>query len=92
MILLYHDETTVGMIATNDARVAGESFGARRYEHNGHFVEIDGPEIVVAHDADEICKIPGYRLATAIELDNYCATKKKSKSIRETAATEKKEA
>lgn len=91
MILLYHEDTTVGMIATSDAKVAGESFGARRYEHSGHFVEIDGPEHVVAHDASEICKIKGYRLATPSESDAYVATKKKSKSVRETVA-DKKEA
>jgi hypothetical protein len=83
MILLYHEATTVGMIATNDAKVAGESFGARRYEHNGHFVEIDGPEHVVAHDANEICKIPGYRLASPEETDAYMASKKKATSIKE---------
>lgn len=86
MILLYHEGTTVGMIATSDAKVAGESYGARRYEHSGHFVEIDGPEHVVAHDASEICKIKGYRLASPEEQDSYASTKKKSRSIKEKEA------
>lgn len=86
MILLYHETTTIGMIATSHAKVAGESFGARRYEHNGHFVEIDGPEHVVAHDAEEICKIPGYRLASPDEQDAYTTNKKKARSVREKEA------
>ncbi len=83
MILLYHDDTTSGMIATSSAKVAGEAHKPRRYHHNGHFVEIDGPAHVVEHDAREICKIPGYRLATPEEQNEYTASKKKKGALRE---------
>ena len=83
MILLYHDDTTDGMIATSSDKVAGEAHKPRRYHHNGHFVEIDGPAHVVAHDAEEICKIPGYRLATPKEQADYQAQKRKATQITE---------
>lgn len=83
MILIYHDDTTDGMIATSSAKVAGEAHKPRHYRHNGHYVEIDGPAHVVAHDAEEICKIPGYRLATPAETDSYMASKKKKGALRE---------
>lgn len=83
MILLYHDDTTDGMIATSSAKVAGEAHKPRHYRHNGHFVEIDGPDHVVAHDAEEICKIPGYRLATPEEQETYTASKRKATSLKE---------
>lgn len=82
MILLYHETTTSGTLAT-PARVGNESHPPRRYKHTGHFVEIDGPAHVVAHDAEEICKIAGYRLATPDEQDAYAASKKKKGSVRE---------
>lgn len=84
MILLYH-EATDGTITTSSKLVAGEAIEPRRYQHNGHFVEIDGPDHVVAHDADDICKIPGYRLATPEECDSYYAGKRKAQSVSETA-------
>ncbi len=82
MILLFHETTTHGMIATS-AKLGNESHAPRRYQHTGHFVEIDGPAHVVAHDAEEICKIPGYRLATPAEQEAYAASKKKKGSVRE---------
>jgi hypothetical protein len=84
MILLYHDDTTDGMIATSAAKVAGEAHTPRHYRHNGHFVEIDGHlDHVLAHDAEEICKIPGYRLATPKEQADYQAQKRKATQITE---------
>lgn len=71
MILLYHETTTDGMIAT-PAHVHGQPLAARRYAHEGHFLAIEGnnPE-VVNHDADLILKIAGFRLATAQEQNAY---------------------
>lgn len=91
MILLYHEAATEGMIATPSHPVAGDHLPPRTYMHKGHFIEIDGPTHVVAHDAEEICKIPGYRLATPEEQSDYMASKRKGQSISESGASSKKE-
>lgn len=83
MFLLYHETATDGEIATSEAKVAGEHHPARRYKHNGHFVEIDGPDHLVEHDANDICKIAGYRLATPQEQEIYLKQKRKANRLAE---------
>ncbi len=84
MILLYHETITRGNIATSESKVVGEHHEARHYSHNGNFVEIDGDEHVVAHDAEDICKIPGYRLATPKETETYLANRRSAGKVHET--------
>jgi hypothetical protein len=88
MILLYH-ETGGGSIATSSHPVAGEHHLPRRYQHTGHFVELDGPPHIVAHDAEEICKIEGYRMATSEELSSYLEKKRGTGKIHEEVADPK---
>ncbi len=90
MILLYHERTTHGSIATPEGRVGGEYTAApRRYAHEGHFVAVDGAGS--AHVADyyarEILKIPGYRLATPAEQNDYHRTGAQAGALQEMQAT-----
>lgn len=82
-VLLYHDNEAHGPVVLSDGKVAGEPTPARRYHHVGHFLEVDGPDHVVAHDVEEIQKLPGYRLANAIELNEYHASKRKATNLTE---------
>lgn len=83
MILLYHDGTNA-KIATS-ARLGREQHPPRHYQAEGHFLALDGPGHIIAHDAEEICKIPGYRLATPQEQDAYHASKRQASAIHEAA-------
>lgn len=74
-ILLYHASTS-GNIATPSSKIDGTPYAARRYQHDGHIIVIDGPPHVIAHDAREICKIPGYRMATPAEANAYYAAQR----------------
>lgn len=84
-ILLYHENTDHGQVALSEGRVAGEHTPARHYHHQGHFLEVGGADHVVQHDVAEICRIPGYRLATPEEADRYHAGRKKAGSLHEQA-------
>jgi hypothetical protein len=81
MILLFH-EGMDSKIST-PARLGRELHSPRHYQAEGHFLALDGPGHIIAHDADEICKIPGYRLATPVEQDAYHASKRKASAIHE---------
>lgn len=81
--LLYHEVATGGVIATPGGRIRGEAASPRIYHHSGHFVEIDGPAYIIAHDVEEICKIAGYRLATPAENDMYYGRKRQESSVQE---------
>lgn len=83
-LLLFHPITTSGMIATSENRVGGELYPARHYYHSGHFVELDGPALVVDYDAREL-EAHGYRLATAAEQNQFAAQKRKAARLEETA-------
>ncbi len=83
MILMYVESGNTGEIKTPSGRVGGEHAHPRHYKHTGHYLEIDGEPHIVTHDVDEICKIPGYRLATAQEQSDYVASKNKKTSIKE---------
>lgn len=81
MILLVHETATHGMVATPE-RVRGVHHPSRRYHHEGHFLAVDGDDPhVLEHDAEEILKIPGFRLATAAEQDAYHAAKRKKHQV-----------
>lgn len=82
-VLLYHDNEAHGPVHLSEGKVAGEPTPARHYHHAGHFLEVDGPAHVVAHDVEEIQRLPGYRLANAIELNEYHTSKRKATHLTE---------
>lgn len=82
-VLFYHDNEAHGPVHLSEGKVAGEPTPARHYHHAGHFLEVDGPAHVVAHDVAEIQKLPGYRLANAIELNEHHASKRKATHLTE---------
>jgi hypothetical protein len=71
-LLLYCDIAREGMIATPADKVDGVPMPPRHYRYDGHFVVLDGnlPH-VLEHDAREICKIAGHRLARPQECNAY---------------------
>lgn len=85
-ILLYHETATHGMIATPADKVGGTPHPPRRYHHDGHIIVLDGPAHVIAHDAEQICKIPGYRLATSQESNAYYRAQRGETALREESA------
>lgn len=85
-ILLYHATATHGMIATNSDKIGGTPYPPRRYQHDGHYVVLNGEAHVIAHDAEEICKISGYRLATPAESDAYYRAQRGETTLSEDTA------
>lgn len=83
MILLYHETANAGSIAT-PARLGREHHAPRHYQHEGHFIVLNGPIHVITYDAEEICKVPGYRLATPYEQEQYASMQKQSGTLQET--------
>lgn len=73
MAILVHSEIErQGMIALPPGKVEGEPHPARRYHYDGHIMVLDGhPAHVLAHDAREICKIAGHRMASSQECNAY---------------------
>ena len=83
-VLLYHEEKDTGnMVGMAEARIAGEHTPARQYQHEGPFLHVNGPSHALDHDVEEILKLPGYRLATAAEQEQYAATKRKRTRLTE---------
>ncbi len=82
-MLLYHDNDGNGHVVLSEGKVAGEHTPARRYNYSGHFLEVDGPAHVIAHDVAEIKRLPGYRLATASEQQEHVASKRKATHLTE---------
>lgn len=83
MILLFH-EGTDSKIST-PARLGRELHPPRHYQAEGHILVLDGPGHIIAHDAEEICKIPGYRMATPQEQDVYHGRMRQSSALHEAA-------
>lgn len=82
-----------GQVALNATMVNGLPVPARKYNIVGGFIVVDaGHEWITVHDAQEILKIPGYRLATSEESDSYNAAQQKKTSVRESKAAAKAEA
>lgn len=84
MILLYSDSTDSRL--TTGARLYNDEHAPRSYQFTGHFLELDGSDVVAAYDIDDICRIPGYRLATAQEMNQWAAAKRKAARLEEAAA------
>lgn len=82
-VLLYHDDAAHGQVAITEGTIAGERYPHRYYRHQGHFLEVDGPANVVAHDVQEILQLPGYRLATAHEQEQRAKEQHKATSLSE---------
>lgn len=87
-VLLYHDNETHGPVVFPEGKIAGEHAPVRQYDHTGHFLEVDGPGHVVAHDVAQIQQLPGYRLATALEQQLHEASKRKATQVTEAKAVE----
>lgn len=84
MILLFHEDGTDSKIST-PARLGREQHPPRHYQAQGHFLALDGPGHIIAHDAEDICKIPGWRLATPQEQDVYHGRLRQDNAIHEDA-------
>lgn len=84
MILLFHETATDSKIST-PARLGRELHPPRHYAAQGHFLALDGPGHIVAHDAEDICRIPGWRLATPQEQDAYHGRTRQASAIHEDA-------
>lgn len=82
MILLFHETATDAKIST-PASLGREKHPPRHYQAQGHFLALDGPGHVIAHDAEDICKIPGWRLATPQEQDVYHGRLRQDSAIHE---------
>ena len=82
-ILLYHENDGHGPVYVSEGKVAGEHYRARRYEHQGNFLHVEGADHVVEHDAAEIQRMPGYRLATADEQEHFFKAKQKASRLHE---------
>jgi hypothetical protein len=82
-ILLFHS----GIDAQLDtpARLGRERFPSRHYQAEGHFLLLEGAPFIIHQDAEDICKIPGWRLATPAEQNDYARSKKKAGLIVEEA-------
>lgn len=71
-----------GQIAFNPEIIDGLPFGERRYQIVNHFLEVGSlaesdyvASVVASHDAEELCAMPGYRLATPDEQAAYMQAK-----------------
>lgn len=85
MILLYCANTP-GQVAFPYRRVDGRDAPACQYDIIDHLVAIDaGDDIVTAHDAEELCRHHGFRLATPAEQDAYHASQRGASAIHEVA-------
>ncbi len=86
-MLLYHDTMTDSRLSTSEW-LGRLHLPPRHYQQEGHFLLVDGPD----EDIDEILRIPGYRLATAQEQNDYASLKRKSGKLTETAEPTPKQA
>lgn len=83
-ILLYCESGTDARIAT-PARLGKEAYPPRHYQAEGHFLLLDGPGHVIDQDAADICKLPGWRLATPQEQNQWTKLKRKASQVEEAA-------
>ena len=83
MILLYHEGES-GQVGLKEGLVEGFPVLARRYDIVEHFIAVDvTPDAVAKHDAEDILQLPGVRLATAKEQNQYAARVKAASAISE---------
>ena len=82
-VLLKHDSKDHGMVAIAEGVIAGERHHARRYVHQGHYIEVEhASPYVVEHDVAELEKL-GYHIAEAPEQQEHTKTQRKRGAIRE---------
>lgn len=83
-ILLFHETGTDAHLATPSRLGGGEAYPPRYYQAVGHFLELEST-YVAELDAVDICKIPGWRYATAQEQNQWTAQKRKAARLVEAA-------
>jgi hypothetical protein len=82
-ILFCHPEKDDGSVVMSEERIGGQLTPERRYQHIGHFLEVDAPPNAREHDIEQLQQL-GYRLATAEEQNKFTKQKKKSQTVDET--------
>jgi hypothetical protein len=82
-VLLIHDTATNGTVKLAEGNVAGSPTPVRTYRQQGRFLHVEGEDHVVLHDAAEIQRIPGYRVATAQEQEEFFGGQRKAHVIHE---------
>jgi hypothetical protein len=82
-VLLYHDTNTDGKVHLAEGKVAGSPTPKRVYQQDGHFLHVEGQDHVVEHDVEEIQRIPGWRLATPQEQNQFFGEKRQETTIHE---------
>lgn len=80
-MLLYNEAATTGCMVRTPEWLGRQPLPSRSYYHEGPFLLVNGPD----SDVDEVLRIPGYRLATAAEENEYTALKKKAGKLTEGA-------
>jgi len=86
-MILIHSDNASGTVTVPGGLIEGEHRPhARVYQVEAHFVQVDGrgDSSLAAHDAREVCKIAGYRLATPAEQNAYHAARSVQTSLHET--------
>ena len=91
MILLVHEHDGSGTVALASKYIIGEHVPERLYSKEGSYLALDGPPHIIEHDAEEICKIPGWRLATPEEQNAYTKGQKKAGKVQEVKGEASKE-
>lgn len=87
MILLRASGTT-GQVALQMEEVEGLPAPARSYDIVDGWLAVDAShDLITAHDAQHICAMPGFRLATPDEQNEYSGKSRKSRSVKESAPT-----
>lgn len=88
MILLRCSGTN-GQIALPSEEVEGLPAPARTYDIVDGWLTIDAlHDLITAHDAQSICVMPGFRLATLDEQNEYTGKSRKSKTVKEAASAQ----
>jgi hypothetical protein len=82
MILLYC-EHEIGSAAFGPATINGMQAESRSYTISNHFVEVtgNGNEVVAFDDAQNLCEMGIYRLATPNEQNAYSKQQRKQKHV-----------
>ena len=84
MAFLIHSEGETGEVSFPQQLVQGLEAPARVYAINNHQVVVDGyHDLILAHDAQVIILMDGYRLADAQEQDDTTSKKQKKTSVKE---------
>lgn len=82
MILLYSEATTDSAV-TMPGRIWNEAHPPRRYQAQGHYLVLEGPGHIISYDAEELCKNPIWRLATAAEQQAYAKLTRRASQLEE---------